>query len=421
MQRHDDILILGGGPCGLACATLLARAGRRVRLFERAEHLGGRASTDRAHGFALNRGAHALFQSGAGRSVLDELGIAPQGRRPPSAGIAVWRGERHVLPGSPWSLLRTRLVGARDKMRLGRLLARLPRVDTSDLGSMSAAEWVRSMVDDPAAQAIVGGALRISSYCGDLETFSADAAVGQLALALDGGVHYLDGGWQRMVDAMEVGAREAGVHIETGVAANGVVEGDDGVRVAFDSGHVVHGGAVVIAAGPRVVAKLCPKYGVSTRPTTVACLDLGLSALPRPREASLALGLDTPVYYSVHSATARLAPAGGVVVHVMRYGESERPRDEMEAMLDLVQPGWRDHVVTQRYLPKMVVAHDTPDPSRGGLAGRYRPQLSPSGRIWAAGDWVGETGHLLDASLASARTVAHALARQPDAVRSEAA
>ena len=44
-------------------------------------------------------------------------------------------------------------------------------------------------------------------------------------------------------------------------------------------------------------------------PVRASCLDVGLVRLPRP-ENRFALGVDRPHYFSVHSATAALAPDG---------------------------------------------------------------------------------------------------------------
>ena len=58
-QQHT--IVVGGGVAGLTAAAYLARGGRSVKVLEKASTLGGRASTDHAAGFSLNRGAHALY------------------------------------------------------------------------------------------------------------------------------------------------------------------------------------------------------------------------------------------------------------------------------------------------------------------------------------------------------------------------
>src|SRR3954447_15367901 len=75
-------------------------------------------------------------------------------------------------------------------------------------------------------------------------------------------------------------------------------------------------------------------------PVRAASLDVGLRRLPSPNTL-VGLGIDRPIYLSVHSHWARLAPAGGAVIHVLRYQGTEA-RDaaederELEGLLDLM-------------------------------------------------------------------------------------
>ena len=42
MENHSDVLIVGAGPGGLACAMLLAKAGVKVTILEKSDGVGGR-------------------------------------------------------------------------------------------------------------------------------------------------------------------------------------------------------------------------------------------------------------------------------------------------------------------------------------------------------------------------------------------
>jgi phytoene dehydrogenase-like protein len=142
-----------------------------------------------------------------------------------------------------------------------------------------------------------------------------------------------------------------------------------------------------------------------TRPVRAACLDVALAELPRASNR-FALGLDEPMYMSVHSAAAKLAPEGVAVVHVMKYLEPDESTDsaerEMEAFFDRVQPGWRHRVVKRRTLPNMLVAPDVPQARTGGLCGRPSVEAAGIPGVFVAGDWVGRQGQLADAAAASA-------------------
>jgi phytoene dehydrogenase-like protein len=126
----------------------------------------------------------------------------------------------------------------------------------------------------------------------------------------------------------------------------------------------------------------------------------------------VAFDLDRPLYFSVHSASARLAPEGIAVLHVMKYlgvntvSTVDAVRAELETFLDRLQPGWREQTLTMRYLPGMTVAQSLPCADESGLAGRPGVVFPDSPHTFLAGDWVGPEGMLADASAASAAEAA---------------
>jgi phytoene dehydrogenase-like protein len=140
-------------------------------------------------------------------------------------------------------------------------------------------------------------------------------------------------------------------------------------------------------------------------PVKAACLDLGLRRLPDPRRLFV-VGIDRPLYFSVHSASARLAPQGAAVIHVAKYlGPDDQKADakaveaELEAFCDVVQPGWRDEVVERRYLPSMMVTGALVEAGRG----RPGPEVAGVPSLLVAGDWVGSESMIADAAMASGR------------------
>ena len=250
---------------------------------------------------------------------------------------------------------------------------------------------------------------------------SAGAAIEQLKKAQDKSVLYLDSGWQTLVDALRDVASRSGVKVETGVRVDAVTRDATGaVRgVRLADGSVVEASTVIVASSPSTAASLLEdseqaslaRWADQAIPVRAACLDLALSRLPKPR-ATFALGIDRPHYLSVHSATARLAPEGSAMIHAAKYlppvhnDSSESVERDLESLLDLMQPGWREVVVYRRFLPDMIVMNALPLASLDGTRGRPGPQVIDVPGLFVAGDWVGEEGLLVDASLASARRAA---------------
>src|SRR5262249_11547944 len=191
---------------------------------------------------------------------------------------------------------------------------------------------------------------RLATYANAPETMSAGLAIRQLQMAIASSVSYLDGGWQTLVDGLGACAEGHGVRIRTAAAvaapertAHGPIPGT-GLR----DGSPVRASAVVLALDAPAASALLPdgpvrRYAAAATPVLAACLDVGLSRLPRPR-VTFALGIDEPSYYSVHSAVARLAPDGAAVIPVARYlGDAppgpKLPEHHVEGGLDPLQPG----------------------------------------------------------------------------------
>jgi phytoene dehydrogenase-like protein len=417
-------VVVGGGLAGLATAAYLARAGRGVTILERAAAAGGRAQTTAAGGYRMNLGPHALYRGSTGAAVLAELGVPPRGGTPPVTGaFALDGGTLHALPGGLVSLLTTSLFGIGAKVETASLLAGLRRIDADALARTSVRAWVSERIRHADVRRLLEALFRLATYAHAPETMSAGLAVRQLQLALASGVSYLDGGWQTMVDALRGRAEEHGARLRTGAAVVGLAHGADGTvtGVRLRTGELVAAGTVVLALDAAAARALLPesaarRAATAATPVRAACLDVGLSHLPRPR-ATFALGIDEPLYCSVHSAVARLAPEGGALIHVARYLGADTPEPtaverQLEGVLDRLQPGWRDVVVERRFLPQMAAASALVTAASGGIAARPGPAVPEAPNLYVAGDWIGAEGWLADASLASARALAHLVLRR---------
>jgi phytoene dehydrogenase-like protein len=422
-EATTEVLVVGGGLAGLAAATTAARQGRRVLLLEaRSEH-GGRARTTDADGFLLNEGPHALYAAGEGMAVLRGLGIEPQGEKPPTKGaMGLLEGRLGLLPVGPASFARSDLLSFRAKVALGRQLAALPRMDSSRLVGTTLAEWLAELLPDPRSRDLVAGLARVGTYSNDPDRFDAGAALVQLQRALDEGVLYLHDGWRTLVRDLTEAAVAAGVRLVTSEKVAKVDPGPTGVVIRTTTGELTADAVVVTTGGPAGAADL---LGVTdgplrtradaARPSLVAALDVGLRR-PWGSAPTFVLGIDAPLYLSVHAPTAALAPEGGSLVSLAKYlppdsGRSAaEDRRELEALLDLVQPRWRSEATTVRFLHRVMAATDIPTAATGGLAGR--PPSAAPGRpgVYVAGDWVGPNGLLADAALARGAAAGRAAA-----------
>ena len=383
-----------------------------VVVLERSPAPGGRAATRVKNGYAFNLGPHALYRGGLLRRTLNDLGVAVSGGIPTgSGGFAISGGRTHTLPIGLTSLLTTGALGLAGKLEFARLYARLPAIDPADLQRQTLAAWLGATVRDRAARQLFEMIVRVSTFTHDPDRQSAGAAIEQMQLGLKGSVLYLDGGWQTIVDGLRRVAVDAGARIVSGAPAVELERLDartvDAVRLA--AGSSIRASSVILTGSPADVESLTRLPGIlpaDTPAVRVATLDIALRSLPHPKR-TVAFGADVPLYFSVHSALARLAPDRGAAIHVTKYlhpddtadRESER---ELEALTDTMQPGWRQHLEYKQFLPNLVVTHAQALASRGGIAGRPSSRLDAFDNVAIAGDWVGPRGQLSDACAASA-------------------
>jgi hypothetical protein len=81
-------------------------------------------------------------------------------------------------------------------------------------------------------------------------------------------------------------------------------------------------------------------------------------------------------------------------------------RRELEAFVDLGQPGWRELIADERFMPHLVAANQIVTPEDWGLSGRPGLECPGLSGVYLAGDWIGAEGLLADAALASASRAA---------------
>ncbi len=428
------VAVIGGGMAGLTAAIEAAEAGASVTLYDARSSLGGRARTHLRDGFQWNEGAHAFYIGGPAMAFMKRLGLEPAGAIPDAGkGVGVDGPVVGQMPGGVISLLRTPLLKG-DRLALLKLFAKLPKLDPADYAQVTVRQAMNQLLGDGVAARFCEALIRLSAYGNDPTEASADAGLAQLKMGMDTGVLYLDGGWQVMVDGLLAQARAAGVMIRSQAKVSAVRSVPDGsvgapdyldspnaavaaVEVMVDGHPELFSSVVVAAGGPRQAAALlhdtvpeATRWAAQARPAATACLDVGLGA-PWGDRPTFVLGVDEPLYLSVHAPAAKLAPEGHSLVHVMRYTHPDESPDvdgadgphraACEQLLDRIHPNWRDDAIHIGFRPNLLAATDQPSAARGGMAGRPPVVVPDAPGVFLAGDWVGDTGVLVDASVAS--------------------
>ena len=415
-RAHPPVIIVGAGLSGLSAAAILARAGYAVTVFEKASIPGGDARSKQHGAFTFNLGAHAFYLGGAGEKLLRELGVRYCGSPPALDTFLVLDGGKlHA-----WPTRRTSFTGMTSwnpdaTAALARFSSSLKGIHQEQLQNMSLRDWLDQEVPHPHVRQFVLALARLTTYSHAPALVSA----GLILPLLTAQVLYLDGGWQTLVDGLLQVAQEAGAELVTHARVTAIERAEERHCVRLANGASYLAAAVVLAIDPQAASRLVADgahkelnwWATQCVPARAACLDVALRRLREPQHL-FALGIDRPLYYAVHSAWAKLAPEGSALVHTQKYlgpGEKAAPettRQELEALLDIAQPGWRAEVVEQYFLPQMVPSHALVLARQGGLPGRPGPAVPGIGHLYVAGDWVGTEGQLADACFASARATA---------------
>ncbi len=223
-----DVVVVGGGICGLATGALLAEEGKKVLLLEKEKMLGGRGFATTYRGHVIDNGAHGLVSLGYLEKVFKKVGkIFPKDNYINTTEIyfkGAWRPLMEILPRS----------------ELKKILSEIADADWTDIGKtndISLLDWVSRRTNNE-------GIHQFMYYMGwtwfvgnKYEAISAGETLSCLKyiLELPGGFHdsiaFPKGGYAALYNPLADALRENGGEIRTEtlvsniVIRNGIVRG----------------------------------------------------------------------------------------------------------------------------------------------------------------------------------------------------
>ena len=100
-----DVLVIGAGMGGVCAAARLAAAGQKPLLVERADQVGGRASSFVKDGFTINTGAIAIENGGAMEQTFTDVGATLELRYPDPANTFRIKGKVVNPAKGGWSFI----------------------------------------------------------------------------------------------------------------------------------------------------------------------------------------------------------------------------------------------------------------------------------------------------------------------------
>ncbi|MEV4458616.1 NAD(P)/FAD-dependent oxidoreductase [Microbispora sp. NPDC049633] len=273
MPQPAEVIVVGAGLAGLACAWHLHEAGVTVRVLEASDGVGGRVRSDLVDGFRLDRGFQIFNTSYPEAARVLDIGaldlrrftngamIFRDGRRERVA--LPWRHPRHALSGllahvgTPVDKAVLAAVTARDLLLPGSLVRRRGRAERTTLAELrrwgASPEIVENLFRPLLAGVVLERELETSSRIFHLlwRSFSR-GRIGVPAL-----------GMERISAQLAARLPEGTISLETPVRA--LTPGG----VALAGGGEVPGAAVVVAVDPPTAGRLVPGLPVpAMRPVT---------------------------------------------------------------------------------------------------------------------------------------------------------
>ncbi|EOS8271400.1 TPA: phytoene desaturase family protein [Bacillus cereus] len=416
-MKKFDVAIVGGGLAGLAASIYLAKAGKKVIVLEKSNHLGGRGMTINKNGICMNLGAHALYRGGEAFITFNELGINLPGGIPSTKTHGIWKGDIFTIPTDFRSILSTPLLSWSAKTQFSRLMIHLGNLDVGKVPQMSLTTWAENEIKDPMVRNIFYALCRTTTYTYAPTIQLASSVLKQIQLSMKEGVLYVDGGWETIITTLRDIANTNGVQF---LAKKHVLkiehcEGEQRIYCFDDA--VFEADAVIVTTPPKEACKMIrgaegtslQRWSEQSVPVTVAALDIGLRRLPNPTH-QFALGLDQPIFFTNQSRAAKLSDDGSIAVSLIKYHNpvlemkhTHEDKELLESTMDLLHPNWKREVVAQQYLPKITVVYDFLHINRVEKPGPNIPEMPG---VYVAGDWVGHDEILADAAVASGKRAA---------------
>ena len=421
-MKHDDVIIVGAGLAGLACARELVRAGRRVTVLEAADRVGGRVATDTVDGFRVDRGFQVYNDAyPEGRRQLDLAALALGGFEP---GALIAEGGRLRRVSDPWRRplaaiggLLDGTVGIADAVRTARLRAdalsavRGGRLDP-DAVPVSGERTTREELTARGFSADFVRRFFVPFFGGVFLERSLDTAASvflfDFAMFSLGRACLPAGGMDAIPRQLAAGLPPGSVRLGTPVRA--VEPG----RVTLDDGGSLAAAAVVVATdGPAAGRILPPGLGdrmagrrwKGTRMVAFAAERSPLAARTLLVNADASGPIDNLTVPS--DVAAGYAPAGRSVVSVSIRGDWNGADEDLPEAVRRQAAGWLGgDAASWRHLATVRVPLALPDESPAARATRPgSPRLAPG--LFLCGDHCAAAS--INGALASGRRCADAI------------
>jgi len=331
------VAVVGGGVLGMFLALRLRQQGAAVTLLESTSRAGGLAEHDVIGGYHWDRFYHVILLSDLHtRALLDELGLGDTLRWGVTRTGFYTDGKLYSLSDSI-EFLKFPPLSLIDKFRLGGTIFLASRIkDWKKLENQNCVDWLRRWSGKRVVEKIWLPLLK--SKLGENYKVASAAfiwtIIARMYAARRSGLKremfgYVDGGYQRVLQALEQKLRDSGVNIRYGASVSSIEDSGREVTVKLRDGGSETFDRVVATLPTGAFAALCPQLGAAERQKLNDVTYQGIVC------ASMLTKQPLGPYY-VTNITDRWVPFTGVI--------------EMTALVDRERFGGNSLVYLPRYL-----------------------------------------------------------------------
>jgi phytoene dehydrogenase-like protein len=389
MSNGPDVLIIGAGLAGLACARHFADAGVSFQIIEASDGIGGRVRTDQVEGFLLDRGFQVLLTAyPEAQRTLDYHALELRKFTP---GVFSWFAGRMNKLVDPWrtpggwnEALRSDFGGLFDKLRVLRLRARLrassieqifkrPERSTKDalVSAGFSEEFIHRFFRPFFGGILLDGELKSSNRMFEFvfkmlcegDTVLPAAGMGAIPAQL---ASHLP------ADAIRLNTHAESLHEN---------------ELTLTAGESLRARAIVVAAEGPAAAHLVGEAEPASR--SVSCFYYSTDEPPVPHPMLVLNGDGAgPVnnFVVMNQVAPSYAPAGKSLVSVTVLGTQQLTDQQLSGFVIAQMKNWFGPIASSwRYLKSYRIPHAQPQQYPGALEPPQRPVRVRSG-IYVCGD-----------------------------------
>ena len=245
-MEAKDVVVAGGGICGLATTYRLMRAGHRVTLLESSDQLGGLGTFFRWRDEWVERFYHCVMPTDDDLlGLLAELGLRDEVRwRGTTMGMVV--DSRHYPFNSATDLLRFTPLGLVDRIRFGAASLMLRRLGRGkDLDGTRTEDWLRGIYGDTVWTTLLAPMFgsKFGRSFGDVPALYLWQRLGRERNVATRG--YPVGGYKAIIDALRAAIEDGGAIVRTSTPVRRIAATATQARITLPDNEILEADHVV--------------------------------------------------------------------------------------------------------------------------------------------------------------------------------